>query len=55
MRSAKEDNTSGGRKPQEIEHDRRLGRKLQEKTVRRGVAGLTEEQNKELTTKMSAN
>jgi hypothetical protein len=38
-----------GGKSQRIEHDRRLGRKLREMTLRGGEAGLSKERNKELT------
>jgi hypothetical protein len=40
----------GGKSPG-IEHDRRLGRKLREMTMRGGEAGLRKERNKELTSK----
>jgi len=54
LRSANDDTTCCGGKTQGIEHDRWLGRKLPEKTVRCGEAELIEKWNQELTSKQRA-
>ena len=51
MRCSTENTASRVGKSQGIEHDRQLGRKRREKTVRGGEAGLRKERNKELTSK----
>jgi len=55
VRSANEDTTSRRGKLQEIEHDRRLGRKLRKKTVSGGEAGLRNRTKLRALLKKSAN
>ena len=51
VRSANQETSRHWGKSQGIEHDKRLRRKLSEMTVTDGEAGLTQERNKELTSK----
>jgi len=55
VRSVNEDFPSRRRKSPKIDHDRRLGRKLREKTMRDGEAGLGKGTKQRAHLKKSAN